>query len=291
MNSSSGMLTTKELETIARRAIQEGRHVGLHDFPCTFAFDPKSIYLGEVNGQLATQVSVIPYPKHHYHIGGLIVTEKYRQKGYVLRSIYKAIDTCDKKYTIGTDMKLDKRSDGEMLGGKVLWNTNFATLNLERIVANVTKSAFLTGVAVKPTRNINLDKLLEYDQTVFGTPRQTFMMWWINVPGSLGWATVHEKSDTIVGYAVVKQVISGGEAKTSLAVAPLYADSVEIAKSLLKTAAENCLANEAVLKTKLEMFHPVGDNCGEGAAELMDELKADLTHIAYRMYNKGIPPG
>ena len=44
--------TAKELETIARRAIQEGRHVGPHDFPYAFAFDPKSIYLGEVNGQL-----------------------------------------------------------------------------------------------------------------------------------------------------------------------------------------------------------------------------------------------
>ena len=85
--------TAKELETIARRAIQEGRHVGLHDFPCAFVFDPKSIYLGEVTGQLATQVSVISYPKHHYHIGGLIitVTEKYRRKGYALRSICKAI--------------------------------------------------------------------------------------------------------------------------------------------------------------------------------------------------------
>ena len=114
---------------------------------------------------------------------------------------------------------------------------------------------------------------------------------WINVPGSLGWAAVHEKSYTVVGYSVIKQVISGGETETSLAMAPLYADNVEIAKSLLKTAAENCLVNEAVPKTKLEIFHPVGDNCGEGAAELMDELEAELTHIAYRMYTKGIPPG
>ena len=70
---------------------------------------------------------------------------------------------------------------------------------------------------------------------------------------------------------------------------PLYADNAQIAKLLLKTAAENCLANEAVPKTKLELFHSVGDNCRKGAAELMDELEAELTHIAYRMYSKGIP--
>ena len=73
--------------------------------------------------------------------------------------------------------------------------------------------------------------------------------------------------------------------------APLYAENAQIARLLLKTAVESCLANEAVLTTKLELFHPVGDNCGEGAAELMGELEADLTHIAYRMYAKGIPPG
>ena len=38
----------------------------------------------------------------------------------------------------------------------------------------------------------------------------------------------------------------------------LYADNVQIAKLVLKTAAEYCLANEAIPKTKLELFHPVG---------------------------------
>ena len=283
--------TAKEVDTITRRAIQEGWHVGPYDFPCGFAFDPKSIHLGEVNGQLATHVTVVSYPNHHYHAGGLIVSEKFRQGGYALKSVYKAMDICDRNYTIGTDVNLDLWSEYEMLGGEVFWNTNLATLNLERIAANLAKSGIPSGVAVKPISNVNLNNVLEYDQTVFGTPRQTFMMRWINVPGSLGWAAVHEKSDTIVGYAVVKQVIRGGGTEIGLAMAPLYANDPQIAKLLLKTAAENCLANEAVPKTKLEIFHPVGDNCGEGAAELMDELEADLTHIAYRIYSKGIPPG
>ena len=36
---------------------------------------------------------------------------------------------------------------------------------------------------------------------------------------------------------------------------------------LLKTEADVCLANEAVPKTKLELFHQVGDNCSEGGQE------------------------
>ena len=76
-----------------------------------------------------------------------------------------------------------------------------------------------------------------------------------------------------------------------MAIAPLYSDDPHIAKCLLKTAAERCLANEAVPKTKLEMVHPVGDICGEGAPLLMKELESELIHIAVRVYTKGVPLG
>ena len=90
--------TAKEVGTITRRAIQEGWHVGPFDFPCGFVFDPKSIFLGEVNGELATHVTVVEYPNHHYHAGGMIVTKKFRQAGYAVRSVYKAMEVCDRNY-------------------------------------------------------------------------------------------------------------------------------------------------------------------------------------------------
>ena len=275
---------------ITRRAIQDGWHVGPHDFPCAVAFDPNCFYIGEVDGELATHFSVITYPNHHYHAGGLIVTEKFRQKGYAQSTVNKAMDICNPNYTIGTDILLDSRSKFEHLGFSKVWNTNVAMLSLEMIATKVSTSRIPSDISIKPICNMNLGRLLEYDQTVFGTPRQTFIMKWISIPGSLGWAAIDEKSETILGYAILKQVIRGRGTEIGLAMAPLYADNAQMAKFLLKTAAENCLANEAVPKTKLELFHPVGDNCGEGAAELMDELEAELTHIAYRMYTKGIPP-
>ena len=107
--------------------------------------------------------------------------------------------------------------------------------------------------------------------------------------GSFGWAAIKEKSNDIVGYANLKHVIRGAGTDIGLAMAPLFADNVEIAKALLKTAADNCLANEAVPKTKLEIFHPVEDSCGEDAPQLIEELGAELSHIAHRMYTKGVP--
>lgn len=59
---------------------------------------------------------------------------------------------------------------------------------------------------------------------------------------------------------------------------PLFVDDVHIAKLLLKTAVDSCLANKALPKMKLQLFHPVGENCGEDSAQLMQELEAELTH-------------
>ena len=283
--------SAKEADLITRRAIQEGWHVGPYDFPSIFAFDPKSYQLGEVDGEFAAHIGVIEYPKSHYHGGGVIVAEKFRKNRYGVQCVLKGMEVCDPNYTIGTDVNLDSRSKYESLGWEKFWDTYVAMLDLEKIAANLAKSGPPSGVAVKPVRDICLDKLVEYDEAVFGTPRHILMTRWVNIPGSLAWAAVDEKNGNVVGYAIVKQVIREGGTEIGLAMAPLYANDAKIVKLLLKTAAENCLANEAVPKTKLEIFHPVGDNCGEGAAELMDELEADLTHIAYRMYTKGIPPG
>jgi hypothetical protein len=204
-------------------------------------------------------------------------------------SLEETLSICSENYTIGTDILLDSKSKFETLGFNKLWNINIAMLDPGKIVANLcTKSKIPPSIDVEPICKTNLDRLLQYDQSVFGTPRQTFMRSWISVPGSLGWTAVDKESDNVVGYAIVKQVIREGGTEIGLAMAPLYADNAQIAKLLLRTAAEYCLVNEAVPKTKLELFHPVGDNCGEGAAELMDELEAE---IAYRMYSNGIPPG
>ena len=285
--------TSKDIDMITRRAVQDGWHIGPCDYPCAVDFNPKSFYVGEIDGELVTHFSIIPYPNNHYHTGGMIVTEKFRRRGYALKTLQKLMSMCDENYTIGGDVHLGMKSTFEMVGFKnKLWNTNIAMLNLEKIVAKLGKEPGIpSSVDVESICRTNLEKLLKYDRTVFGTPRQTFMMSWISVPGSLGWTAVDKESDNIVGYAIMKQVIRDAGTEIGLAMAPLYADNADIAKLLLKTAAEYCLANEAVPKTKLELFHPVGNNCGEGASELMDELEAELTHIAYRMYSKGIPPG
>ena len=291
---SSGLVlrpaTIKDVDIFTRRTIKEGWHVGPYNYPCGYDFDPEGFFMGEVDGELASHFCAVRYPNHHAHCGGAIVTEKFRGKGFHMMSALKAIDVYDQNYTIGTDVDVNLRDALARMGGEIHWDTHIATLSLDKVSKVWDKMALPGSVVVKSISKTNLEKILEYDHKVFGVARHTFMESWMSVPGSFGWAAIREKSNDIVGYTIVKQVIRGAGTEIGLAMAPLFADDSQIAKVLLKTAADNCLANEAVPKTKLEIFHPVGDNCGEDAPQLMEEMGAELSRIAHRMYTKGVPP-
>ena len=265
--------------------------MGPYDYPCAFAYDPKGFFVGEVDKEIASHVCVIRYPNHHAHFGGNVVGEKFRGRGYGILDVYKAMEVCNKDYTIGNDVDMKLAPALEKRGFKTEWDTYIATFHLDKIAANLDKMTIPQGLSVKPISDVKLEKLLEYDHLVFGTERRVFTERWISVPGSLGWAVVNEREDNVLGYAVVKQVIRGAGTEIGLTMAPLFADNAVVAKCLFKTAAEQCLANKAVPKTKVEMFYPVGNNCGEDGPQLMEELDAELTHIAHRMYTKGAPAG
>ena len=284
--------SAKDMDFATREAIKEGRPIGPYDYPSAFAFNPQGLRVGEVNGKVVGCISAITYPNHHSYVGGLLVAEQHRHKGYgqILRATI--LDSLDKNYTIGCDVVSALKPTLQSLGFKTFWNPYIAMLSLDKVARMLSGIKNQIGVVTQPIHKVNPAKLLKYDSMVFGASREMFIKKWMTAPGSFGWVAVNQTTDnTIVGYSILKLVIRGGGTEIGLSMAPLFADNVHIAKFLLKTAAENCLANEAIPKTRLQIFHPVGDNCGEGSSQLMRELEAELIHIAFRMYSKGIPKG
>ena len=282
--------TAKDIDILTQRTVSEGWHVGPYDYSCAYQFDPKGFFVGEVDGEVASQIAIISYPNNSSFIGAHIVDDKFRGYGIATKDVSVCHDACKDSHTIGSDVGNELHSLAKKLGYKTVWDSYVATVNLENVVKNLNKVILSSSVAVKSIRDVKINKVLEYDQQVFGTARHTFIERWISAPGNFGWAAVNEKDD-VIGYAVVKQVIRGAGTELGLAMAPLFADDAHIAKHLLKTAAEYCLANEAVPNTKMELFHPVGDDCGVDAPLLMNEVEAELTHIGYRMYSNGLPCG
>ena len=281
--------TAKEVDLFTQHVIREGWHIGPYDYTCGYAFDPKGFFLQEIDGQFVSHTCAVKYPNHCSFLGGSVVAESFRGKGCYTFGIQKSMEACDQNYTVGGDAAPFLKSTLERFGFKTLWETYIAKFSLHKIAAKLATLTIPEDLNVKSIDSIQLEKVLEYDRLVFGTDRRVFLEKWINAPGSFGWVAIR---DGVVGYAVMKQAtIRGGGREIGMAMAPLYSDDVEIAKCLLKTAAEYCLANDAVPKSELEIVHPVGNGCGEGAPSLMNELEAELIHIAHRMYTKGVPEG
>ena len=97
----------KDIDTITRRTVKEGWHVGPHDFQCGFAFDPKGVFIGEVDGELVSHIHVTRFPKHSAFVGGHVVTDKFRRKGIALKAIFVAINACNQGETIGSDVSFE----------------------------------------------------------------------------------------------------------------------------------------------------------------------------------------
>lgn len=285
--------SAKELDVITRRAIGEGLNIGPYDFQCAYASDPNGFYMCEVDGQVVSHIIATTYPNLHSHVGGLFVTEEYRKRGFGRRTAFAVLEDLNKYCTtLGGDINPELRSMYESAGAQTVWNTYTALADFDTIVKNIAETDLPLGIAAKYVDSKILDKILAYDTSVFGTQRQIFMEKWIGAPGSFGLAAVDENSDDIVGYAVLRLIIRYGGTELGMAMAPLYANNVSVAKLLLRAAAQECIANRAVPKTRLQLLYPVGDNCGVHAAQLMEDLEAEVYFEARRVYNKGhIPSG
>ena len=287
--------SAKDLDFVTRRAVMEGQPIGPYDNPSAFAFNPQGFLIGEINGKPVGCINSITYPNHSSFVGRVLVDEQHRCKGYGQKLLTTSFESLDKNYTIGGDTLPAFKPLLQSLGFETFWNTyNIAMLSLDRVARILSNVQNPSGIVIQPIHKVNSLKLFEYDSMVFGTSRQTLIKELMTAPGhgSIGWVAVNQATDNIiVGYSILRPDIRRGGTEIGLSMAPLFADTVDIAILLLKTAAENCLTNEVTSKTKLQIFHPVGDNCGENSSQLMRELEAELTHIAFRMYTKGIPIG
>ena len=106
------------------------------------------------------------------------------------------------------------------LGFYSVWNTSAAIIDLDKIINIFSDVTMPPGVSCKPIQTVDFEKLFKYDTSVFGAPRQALLEKCVNIPGSLGWAAVNDKGD-VLGYNLVKQIISGAGTDIGLSMAPL----------------------------------------------------------------------
>ena len=280
----------EDLEIVTRLGILEDWHFHPKDLECAYAFDPSGFFVGELNGEVISHINAVKYPGHSAYIGTFIVQKEQRRKGYGKLTWDAAWRSLDHSCTIALDGAPHMIDNYKALGFQSVWNTSAAIIDLDKTINALSNISIPSSVVVKPIRAIDFETLFKYDTEVFGAPRRKLLQSYITLPDSLGWAAVSEKGD-VIGYNIVKQVSSEAGTKNGLVMAPLYADSDDIARMLVKVAAETYLATDAVPGSCFELYYSDGGSYGDHALRLMKELEVKTVYLGQRMYTKGIPLG
>ena len=268
-------------------------HVSPLEFSCAYAFDPTAVFLGELNNDVIALLCAFKHPGHSTFLSVFLVKEEHRGKGYG-RKIWDTVwESIDKSCTICLDAVVDMVPKYRSLGFQSVWETTVVSVDLEKICKTFAKVESPLGVEVKPIGTIEMEELIKYDSSVFGTSRNNFMEKWINIPDSLGWVAVNERG-TVIGYTTAIPVISGPDMQLGLwAIRPLYADNDDIAKLLLKTAADAFLSRDDVSVTQFEMIVCGESEYGHRGMQLISGIETTTPPIVIgpRMYTKGVPSG
>ena len=271
-------------------AITNDWRFGPHDLLCAFEFDRSGSFVGELNGKIITHVNMTKYPGHSAFIGSFMCTEGDRGNGYGKMTWEKAWKSLDHSCNIGLEALSHMIKKYEMLGFRAVWETLLAFLNFDKILRNLAGSDIPLGYSVKPIRDIDREKVILYDSSVFGTSRRVMMDRWLSIPGSMSWAALNNNGE-VAGFIVARPTIISKGTEFALTIDPFFADNYEIAKVLLKRAAKDCQENPAVPVSNFEMLFPKGGEAGPQAAQLAAQVDATTTLFSTRMYTKGIPHG
>jgi GNAT superfamily N-acetyltransferase len=241
-------------------AALEGWNPGLHDADCFFGTDPDGFFLAEMDGEPAGCISAVAYDESFGFMGFYIVRPALRDRG-IGTALWDAAMEYMGQRTIGADgvvAMLDKYA----LSGFRIEHKNARYEGIGRASASR-----LTDLAEVP-----FAELEAYDRRFFPAERTTFLKSWISRPGSHSRAVL--VGGRLAGYGVIRPCRRG------LKIAPLFADTPEIAEELFTSLASFGVDQPVFLDI------PV---CNRAAQKLVARHAMTMVFETARIY-RGSPP-
>ncbi|KZM39316.1 GCN5 family acetyltransferase [Marinomonas sp. SBI22] len=216
-------MTQEELGLALSWAAMEGWNPGLHDAKTYFLADPNGFLLAEFDGEPIGCISAIKYSPDFAFIGFYLVKPEFRGQGYGMQLWQAAMS-----YLSGCNIGLDGVAAQQANYQKSGFQLAYANVRFQGEVSlvNADKPNKLKGAAV-PLGTVPLSSLFTYENAFFPADRTAFVQAWVEQDDADALAYVDEGS--VQGYGVIRQC------QTGYKIAPLFADSAEIARSLIAT--------------------------------------------------------
>lgn len=221
--------TTMELEivqahmhdwhTFADWAGVEGWNLGPADGPCFLAQDPDGFFVGRVDGEPVSAVSVVNYGREFSFLGRYLVHPEHRGRGYG-RATWDAAMRHAGTRTVGLSAAPARQELFERSGFS-------AAHHNVRYVGELggEASAPSHGAEVTSVDAVSFDDLLAYDSLCFPAGREMFLRRWLRAPGHV--ARVAVADGRVAGYGVIRRAPSFAK------IGPLFADDAATADTLV----------------------------------------------------------
>ncbi|MFF4116665.1 GNAT family N-acetyltransferase [Streptomyces sp. NPDC001714] len=206
--------TPADWPVIVGWAADEGWNPGLADTAAFFAQDPEGFFVGRVDGEPVSAISVVNYGADYAFLGWYLVRPDLRGQGHGLTTWKTALAHAGDR-TVGLDGVVAQQDNYRQSGFELAYRT-------ARFVGEA--PAAETPAGVRPARADDLAAITAYDSACCPADRPRFVAAWLTAPGHR--ALVRHDGDRLAGYGVIRP------GRDTLRIGPLFADTVEDARAL-----------------------------------------------------------
>ncbi|GAA1036901.1 GNAT family N-acetyltransferase [Streptomyces murinus] len=207
-------------------AAAEGWNPGLADGPAFFAQDPEGFFLGRIDGEPVSAVSVVNYGADYAFLGCYLVRPDLRGHGHGLTTWKTALAHAGTR-TIGLDGVVAQQDNYRQSGFRLAYRT-------VRFTGTAPETD--TPAGVRPAGPADLAAITAYDSACYPAERPRFLAEWLTAPGHR--TVVRHQDGRLTGYGVIRP------GRDSLRVGPLFADSAEDARALFAALAREAAGRE-----------------------------------------------
>lgn len=248
-------------------AADEGWNPGAADAPAFFAQDPEGFFLGRIDGEPVSAISVVNYGDAYSFLGFYLVRPDQRGLGHGLATWRTALAHAGAR-TVGLDGVPAQQDNYRRSGFAPAYRT-------ARYVGEIPVSDGVpTGVV--PAERVDPAVLAAYDDACHPADRPRFLRAWLSTPGHR--ALVRIVDGRPAGYGVVRP------AEAEARIGPLFADTPADAAALLDALAAEA---RAFGSERIAVDMP---EANPAAARLAEERGLEPTFETARMYTGPIRP-
>ncbi|MFE4620139.1 GNAT family N-acetyltransferase [Streptomyces sp. NPDC056747] len=248
-------------------AAEEGWNPGRSDVPAFFAQDPGGFFLGRVDGEPVSAISVVNYSDTYAFLGFYLVRPEFRGLGHGLATWRAALAHAGDR-SVGLDGVPAQQDNYRRSGFTTAYRTARFVGEVpapDRPVAGVVPGATLDPAAIGA-----------YDNACHHADRPRFLVRWTTTPGHR--VLVRVVDGRPAGYGVVRP------ARDTARVGPLFADTPADAAALLDALAAEARDFGA---TRIAVDMPESN---PAAARLALERGLEPTFETARMYTGPVRP-